>query len=180
MEHEGSWHPRNVETAKEWARTAIILKWLHYQAAMYYSKLDKYLGVPAFFFTNAVGTALVGAAVAGDDASNVITWVCAGISFVTAGLIGVLFYLDPGTVSQLHLNKSAQFDDIYHDLQLELSIDDDSRHEPGWFLQFVQRKIALAQKQPPIIPQRFWNQHAKHVVQGMDVLLGHLAKNRHL
>lgn len=166
----GCWSLRNEETAKEWARSVIILKWLHYQVAMHYQKVDKYLGVPAFFFANAVGTSLVGAALTDNGlASVIITWICVASSFITAGLIGVLFYLDPSTLSQRHLDKSVYFDDIYHDLQLELSMADNLRQDPGWFLQFVQRKIALAQKQPPVVPQRFWEQRA------MDVVHGHLA-----
>jgi hypothetical protein len=81
-------------------------------------------------------------------------------------MIGVLFYLDPGTLSQRHLDKAVYFDDIYHDLQLELSMADSARQDPGWFLQFVQRKIALAHKQPPVIPQRFWTQKIHEVANG--------------
>lgn len=166
----GFWNRRNEETAREWGRSAIILKWLHYQVAMYYQRIDKYLGIPAFFFTSAIGTSLVGAALTeNSDVAMILTWICAGISFVTSGLIGVLFYLDPGTLSQRHLNKSVHFDDIYHDIQLELSMSNNLRQDPGWFLQFVQRKIALAQKQPPVIPKRFWEQKA------IDIVNGHLA-----
>lgn len=168
----GIWSERNEETARQWARSVIILKWLHYQVAMFYQKVDKYLGIPAFFFSCAIGTSLVGAAGTEDGTvADVITWICAGVSFVTAGLLGVLFYLDPGTLSQRHLDKSVDFDDIYHDLQLELSMNDTIRQDPGWFLQFVQRKIAVTQKKPPVIPARFWEQKA------VDVVNGHLARD---
>ena len=166
------WNQRNQETAKAWGRQAIILKWLNYQAYMFYQKLDLWLGIPAFFLSSAMGTALVGSAVT-DDAqiSEIITWISAVLSFLTAGLIGVLFYLDPSTLSQRHLQKSTYFDDAYHDIQLELSMDPDVRQNAGWFLQFVQRKLALAQNLPPIVPQRFWSQRP------MDVVHGHLAQD---
>lgn len=44
------WNERNQETAKAWGRQALILKWLHYQASMFYQKLDRWLGIPAFFY----------------------------------------------------------------------------------------------------------------------------------
>ncbi len=166
------WNQRNQDLAKAWGKQALILKWLHYQASMFYQKVDRWLGIPTFFLLSAMGTALVGsAATDNEELSEIITWISAGISFLTAGLIGALFYLDPSTLSQRHLQKSTYFDDAYHDIQLELSMDPEVRQNAGWFLQFVQRKLALAQNLPPIVPQRFWSQRP------MDIVHGHLAQD---
>lgn len=168
---DNRWSSNTEKMARKWAETVVVMRWLHYDVAMWYNRINYWLGIPTFFFVNAMGTSLVGSALAGDDEiSRIITWICAVISFITAGLIGVLFYVDPGTVCQRHLDKSVMFDDIMHDLQLELAMSCEHRQDATWFFQFIQRKISVAAKQNPVIPARFWNKKYS------DVMNGHLSR----
>jgi len=167
MMNNNSWTPSTYAFAQQRAKQAKVYKWLHLQVAIYYQKVDRLLGIPAFFFCSAIGTSLIGSATIDDNmVSIIITWICVSISFITAGLLGILYYLDPSTLAQLHSQKSIYFDDIYHDLLVELSTEPELRQDSRWILGMVQKKFAMAQQLPPIIPQSFWKQHETKVMNG--------------
>lgn len=165
---DDKWNEQCVKTAMEWGKTALVHKWLHYEAAMYHQKLDKWLGAPGAILSSAMGVSLIGAVNTDNDtAMEVVMWISAVLAFVTAAIVGLYQFMEPGAVAQRHLDKSNFFDDVFMDISTELSLP--RRHSPDFFFHVVQGKFALAQKQPPIIPRAFWEKPTQEIVSGQLV-----------
>ena len=167
MDLSNNWNTVSFNLATEKAKDALKLKWLHLQACVYYQKVDRFLGLPTIFLTSTVGTVLVGTSFTSDSTVTTIsTYICAFLSFVSVGLMGILRYLDPGTLSQQHLKKSLDFDDIYNDIQVELALDEAQRQNGVEFMQAVQRRISTTQNMMPILPEKFWSQRSSEIAYG--------------
>ena len=161
------WSPRTEKLAKKWAETSVVMKWKHYEVAQWYTKINFWLGIPVMFMTAALGTSLFGGALSdNEEVSRIIMYVGAALSFVVTGLHGVLVFLDPGTISQKHLNGSANFDAILHDLQFELAMDKVLRQDAVFFFDSIKRKMSVATKQSPVIPARFWTKRTADIMNG--------------
>jgi hypothetical protein len=162
------WTEETKKVAKRWSRNAIIRKWLHYQSALFYQHLDRWIGIPAIFFTSAVAVSLLGSGVTTDDPTTVmvINFICAGVAFVSAGMQGVHIYLDAGGLSQKHLQSSVLYDSVYHDVEIETALPLEDRQDWRWFMAYIDKRYTTTAKVAPVIPGRYFQYNTSEIVYG--------------
>lgn len=167
MDTNNGWTEGNEKIAKRWSRNAIIRKWLHYQSALFFRKLDLCLGVPAIFLTSAIGVSLLGAGTTSDDSvTSIIQFICAGIAFISAGLQGVHMYIDAGQQSQRHLQSSVLYDGVHHEVEIEINLPMPNRQEWRWFMNVIDKRYITTAKVAPVIPGRYFKYKTSDIVYG--------------
>ena len=137
----------SLDLAAKWYERAASTQHGHYLAALHYSRLNYWLGIPVIILTAGVGTSVFASLQQqADQPSETVTWfkVAVGLASVSATVLAALqTFLGYGDKAEKHRVAGAKYGAVGRELEGLLTL----RHPPMETLEKIKLKLdALAQE----------------------------------
>lgn len=140
------WNNEQEQYLKTLGEQAMSYTWMQEQTAMFYTKIDRYLGLIIIILSGAVGT------------NNFLVTeltpreIIFGIISYLVTILGMfLQFLKPMEVTQQRLNIGNKYQDIYYDIKQELAKSKENRVNADDYIKLItQRYIELSDYAPSI------------------------------
>lgn len=158
------WTSKKENLLKFWQEECRIYTWLHDQNSLYYTRLDKYLSVPALLISAVTSTAIFTNL---NLENNQIVLIIIG-SFLVVGtfLQSLRDFLNTHDLIHKHLNASKIYLSIANDIEEQLSQDVDEREKSKTFIHKIKiRKNDVIRNSPRIL-NRVWTKLKKSIERG--------------
>ena len=141
-----SWNKEQEFYLKNLGEQSMAYTWMQEQTAMFYSKLNRYLGFLIIILSGVVGTNNF------LDTELTSRQILFGIIGYLVTILGMLNqFLKPMEVAQQRINIGNKFQDIYYDIKQQLAKSPDNRKDPDEYLEsMTQRFIEVYDFAPTI------------------------------
>lgn len=141
-----SWNHEQENYLKHLGEQAMAYTWMQERTAMFYTSLDRYLGILIIILSGVIGTNNF----VGTELST--RQIIFGILGYFISILGMLTqFLKPMEVSQQRLNIGNKFQDIYYDIKQQLAKPPEERKIAEEYLEHITEKfIELYDFAPPL------------------------------
>lgn len=146
-----------------------LYKWMHGKSAKYYHNRDRWLGVPAIFFSAISGIGTFASLQGEDDCgtgSNISAIVIGCVMFSVSFLTGLQNFMKYNQLSERHSTTSKEYAIIINNIRQQLTLDSNERENGTQFVNAINERCNTLITNSPDIPEHIWNNFMKELESG--------------